>query len=154
MDRQQGRGWRGPKPKRTFDRATFESARDAWTWGRYDPAIWSKWRGLAQESGIIFPPAGTPDDDPESDDPSIRALVYRAIRDMPITLEKAIARSGDWGQVLEIVLAERDRMREDIDLEEKDAAWERAQNGDDREGKRRAAESLAAIVKRLGDVPG
>jgi hypothetical protein len=129
---------------RTYRRDDLEASRREWADGEFSEA-WEPYRKLAAESGFIYPPEGTKWDSWEDDEPSQRALLYRAIEDTPKLLRRAIAQSRNWSQVLTIVLRERDRMRDDADLADKDDGWERQ---DEPDGKQ-ATSIIGAILGRI-----
>jgi hypothetical protein len=105
-----------PTKVRTYDRETWNRADAEWRAGRFGPE-WPDWRNLAGKAGIIFPPAGSPDDSWTDASPSQRAIVIRAIRETPRLLRWALARPGisSWGDVIEHLLSGRDRLGMDAD---------------------------------------
>jgi len=118
-----------PTKVRTFDRETWNRADAAWRAGRFGPE-WPDWRGLAGKAGIIFPPDGSPDDSWADAHPSQRALVYRAIVETPRLLRWALRQPGiaSWGDVIEHLLAGRDRLA--LDADQRDADWQNVKRGD------------------------
>lgn len=129
---------------RTFSRRDFEAARDAWSWGRFGPE-WEPYRRAASERGFIFPPAGSPEDDRDAEEPTQRAIVYRAIADTPRTLLAIIGRSRSWTQVVAGIVQDMDARREDADLAERDAEWARAHQ---QLSRHEASEALAELLRR------
>lgn len=115
--------------QRTFDRETYLRARDAWDAGRFGPE-WADWRGMAGKAGILFPPAGSPDDAWTDPRPSQRAILIRAIRETPRLLRWAITRPDvrTWGDVIEHLLSGRDRLALDADRRAED--WDTLKRGD------------------------
>jgi len=94
----------------TFSKAAWLSAQEAWRSGRFG-AEWDPFRTAAAERGFIFPPGGSPDDDPEDPHPSQRAVVYEAVSNTPRALMDAIAASRDWSEVVRLVIASRRILR-------------------------------------------
>lgn len=133
---------------RTYSRSTFEEARAAWEAGNFGQA-WEPYRRAAAEAGFIFPPTGTEFDDRDDDEPSQRAVVYRAIEDTPQTLLVLIRRSHSWGHVVAGIVADMGRRREDVDLAERDAAWERR----DDPTTEQATTALRGILGRIATPP-
>ena len=132
--------------QRTYDRETFNRARDAWDRGRFG-SVWADWRGLAGKAGIIFPPDGTAEDSWSDPRPSQRALIYRAIVETPRLLRWALTRPGivSWGDVIEHLLAGRDRMA--LEADEREAEWtlEKVRRG----APQHISGTLAAVVDSL-----
>lgn len=114
--------------RRTFDRATFEAAAAAWEAGAFSDE-WKPWRHLAaMEADIVFPPDGTRWDSWGDDSPSQRAMLVRMVREQPEALRTAILRTrrASWSAVIEDVLGVRDRMRDDVERDERDDQRRRA----------------------------
>jgi len=128
---------------RSYDRKTYLAARKAWAEGEFGPE-WHDIYRLAAENGYIYPPSGTKWDDVE-DDPSQRAIVYQAIQDNPSELRRIMARSHSWNEVVRNVIAYRGVLRDQADLHEMDADWEKRQ----RDSREHDAETLAAIMRRV-----
>lgn len=131
--------------ERTYRREDFLEARRRWDEGGFGQA-WAPYRKLAGEHGFIFPPEGSRWDSWEDAEPSQRAIVYRAIEDTPALLREAIARSRSWGQVVAALIRAIERLRDDADLAERDAAWERDHGPDPRE----ATTAIKRILDRIG----
>lgn len=129
---------------RTYDRATFEACRDAWTDFGME---WDELRRLSWDQGYPYPPSGTRWDDREDDEPSQRAIVYRSLLDRPRDTATIVGRSRSWHQVVAGILQTEGRLREDIALDEKGDEYDRAERPSHRE----AVTSIAAIVRRIGD---
>jgi hypothetical protein len=107
---------------RTYSRDDFLAAREEWK--DFDRE-WEPYRKLAAEYGMLYPPAGTKWDSWEDEEPSQRAIIYRAIEDTPDALTEAIRQSHSWFEVVRKLMADIDRRREDATYAEKDAEWER-----------------------------
>ena len=126
---------------RTYSRADFEAAREAWS--DYGPE-WQFYRQIAADRGMLYPPSGSKFDSWEDPKPSQRAIIYRAIADTPATLVDAIRESRSWSEVIGKVFRDMEIRREDADLQERDAAWDRRQY-------RGPMESIATIFGRVRD---
>lgn len=129
---------------RTYDRDTFVRARAAWEEGEFGSA-WSELRRLAWERGFPFPPAGTKWDDRDDPEPSQRAIIHRALVDRPRDTIATVARSRSWGQVVAGILQTEDRLREDADLVDREAEYDRTERPTYRE----AVMSIAGILERI-----
>lgn len=116
--------------QRTYDQATYLRARDAWEAGRFG-SEWNDWRNLAGKAGIIFPPAGTPDDSWGDESPSQRAILIRAIREQPRLLRRAITagRVNSWSDVIERLLLGRDHLMGAVEQREYDWSLTKARRG-------------------------
>ena len=134
---------------RTYERATYERARRAWADGDFRDARWHDVYRLAAERGYIFPPTGTVHDDIEDEQPSQRAIVYRAMCDQPAELRRVMVRARSWSQVVAQLIAHIEGLREDADRTAADVEWER------REDLSRAAatERLGSILARVRPQP-
>lgn len=130
--------------ERTYRPADLAESRRRWAEGEFG-VEWQPYRRLAAERGFIFPPEGSRWDSWEDDEPSQRAIVYRAIEDMPRLLSEAIRTSRGWGQVVARLMRDLARIREDAGLAERDAEWARAGQPTRRE----ALESYAEITRRM-----
>lgn len=130
----------------TFSRETFLKAKAAWAEGEYG-AAWEFYRHAAADRGFIFPPSGTKWDSWEDDEPSQRAIVYRAIEETPQLLQDAIRHSRSWSQVVGKLTQARDSMRDDADLRGLQDEWDRQ----DEPSARQALNSLATIIDRIRD---
>jgi hypothetical protein len=131
---------------RTFTRADWDAAQQAWTEGRFSDE-WRDVRHQAAMRGMLFPPDGDRFDSWEDDEPSQRAMLIRAIRETPRLLEVAISRSSSWGQVIAYVVKRRDDMRAELDERDRETARRRQDEPTGRE----SASSLKAILTRIGD---
>lgn len=129
---------------RTYSRRDFEAARDAWAWGRFG-SEWEPYRRAAAERGFIYPPAGSPDDDPTAEDPSQRSVIHEAMDNTPRALLAAIRLSRSWSEVVARMTQHRASLREDADLAERDAHWAKAQFELSR---RETLQALAEILRR------
>lgn len=130
---------------RTFNRESFLEARQLWGSGHFD-GRWEQYRQQAAERGFIYPPSGSRYDSWEDDEPSQRAVVWQAIVDTPLLLEQAIARSRSWSDVVAKLLYERQVMRDEMRLRERDEEWERSTAP-----RRGVPEPIQAILRRLAD---
>lgn len=130
---------------RTYRREDLVEARRRWAEGEFGEE-WAPYRKLAAERGFIFPPDGSRWDSTEDDEPSQRAIVYRALEDTPALLRASIAASRSWGQVVGALMPAIRAMREDADLAERDAGWDREQ----RPSRREALETYGEISRRMG----
>lgn len=134
---------------KTYDRTTFHAARNAWDDGEFGPE-WEDIRRLAAERGFLYPPTGTRHDDREAENPSQRAIVYRALADNPNALRAIVLRSRSWQQVVDGIFGLEDRLRREAGEEERDAEWDR-DHDDDRLTYRESVTSLRSILRRIGD---
>lgn len=128
--------------ERTFSRADWIASSE--TWLDYGPR-WAHIRHVARQAGMLYPPAGSIQDDRDAAQPSQRAIVWRALEDNPAELEAIVRRSRSWSGVVDRIIGMEGRLRADADYAERDAAWDRDQAPDHRE----AAMSLAAILERI-----
>lgn len=110
--------------QRTYRREHVVEATRRWDAGQFGPE-WRPYRALAASRGFIFPPAGDRWDSWEDGQPSQRAIVYRAIEDTPRTLRAVIARSRSWNDVVRGLMADLERRREDVGIEERAAVVDR-----------------------------
>lgn len=134
--------------RRTYDRETWLAAQAAWDSGRFSPE-WREVRHLAaMRAGIIFPPDGTEYDSWGDDSPSQRAILIRAIRETPTMLRDAITAPGvrSWGDVIERLLGRRDSLRDDVERDERDAAFRREQQASPRQATYALRDILGVIV--------
>jgi hypothetical protein len=131
---------------RTFTRADWDAAQQAWAVGEFSDE-WKPWRHRAAMRGMIFPPDGTRWDTWDEDGPSQRAVLVRAIRETPTLLGTAIDRSTTWHQVYAHVTGQLNDWREDVTAEERDLMRRRADAPTGRE----AVTSIKAILTRIGD---
>lgn len=129
--------------ERTYSRADLEASRAAWADFGDE---WREARRIAAGAGMLYPPSGTRWDDRDDAQPSQRAIVWAALDDRPRSTLATIARSRSWSAVVRAVMAEEGRLREDADLAERDAAWEREQLPDPRE----ATTAIKRILDRIG----
>jgi hypothetical protein len=132
--------------ERTYKLEDIERARQEWDAGKFSDE-WGEWRTLAQLGGIIFPPEGTRFDNWEDDEPSQRAILVRAIRETPGLLRKSLIGARSWGDVVHRLIKDRDDMREDATLRDRDDAWRRQ----DDPTPRHAFESIGQILRKFKD---
>lgn len=129
---------------RTYSREDFFRAKEAWADFDYE---WQSIRRLAADRGMLFPPTGDRHDDRDADNPSQRAIVYRALQDNPSELRKLVMRCRSWNGVVAGIIGLETRLRLDADDLERDTAFDRRAFPDHVE----SAQSLAAILRRLSD---
>ena len=110
---------------RTYSGATYREAMSLWESGRFG-SEWDKYRRMAAERGFLYPPAGSRFDSFEDEEPSQRAVVYQAIADTPLLLAECIGKSRSWSDVVAKLLRERQVMRDELRLRERDDEWERS----------------------------
>ena len=129
---------------RTYSRADFLRSKAEWEdFG----SEWSELRRLASERGMLFPPFGSKHDDRDAENPSQRAIIYRALVDQPTELHRIVNRSRSWGQVVDLIIGMDTRLRSEADDHERDEQWNRKE----RPTERQALTSLGAIIKRIAD---
>src|SRR5690349_9977420 len=105
---------------RTYSRADFLAAKDAWR--DFDDADWRPFRERAAERGMLYPPSGSRFDSWEDPKPSQRAILYRAIVDTPEALMDAINECRSWSEVVAKILADLYDRREYARMADEDAA--------------------------------
>ena len=127
---------------KTYSRSVWDDAQRSWAEGDYGPE-WREVRHQAAMRGILYPPSGSRWDGWDADEPSQRALVYRAIVDTPAALRVAISRSSSWSQVLGRLLDERDDAAQD-------AAWQERRERDE-PTHIESAQALKAIIERMAN---
>lgn len=132
--------------QRTYGRDTYIAARDAWDSGSFGPE-WDDVRRLSWERGFPFPPLGSGGDDPDTEDPSQRAVVWQWLDARPQEVREIVGRSRSWGEVIDRLIGMRKRLQADADLSDREAEWERAERPTYHE----AVSSIATIVGRIAD---
>ena len=132
---------------RTYDRATWLQAKAAWDEGDFG-LEWQPYREAMAERGWLWPPVGTRWDQREDEEPSQRAVIWRGITDRPETTLTIVRRSRNWSQVAVAVMQTEDRLREDIDLAERE---QRLDDDEVRIGHRESVMVLAGVLKRIDD---
>jgi hypothetical protein len=130
---------------RTFDRATFLAAKAEWESGEFGWQ-WQRIRRIAAEQGFIYPPTGSRHDDRDSEQPSQRAIIWRALEDNPRELEAIVHRASSWSGVVDRIIGLEARLRTDADYAARDREFDK-----DEPTHRQAAMSLAAILTRISD---
>lgn len=130
---------------RTYGAADWTASLNEWELGEFGPE-WRDFRHAAAMRGMIYPPTGSKWDSWEDDEPSQRAIVYRAVHDTPKLLMAAINESRSWGQVVKIILGRLQEWREDLDRRDRQIAREREHEPNPIE----ATQSLRAIIDRIG----
>lgn len=133
---------------RTYDRATLQAAKEAWESGEYGWQ-WQRIRRIAAEQGFLYPPTGSRHDDRDSESPSQRAIIWRALEDNPRELEAIVRRASSWSGVVDRIIGLESRLRTDADYADRDREFD-----DDRPTHVQAAMSLAAILTRISDSNG
>jgi hypothetical protein len=128
---------------RTFDRATFLAAKAEWESGEFGWQ-WQRIRRIAAEQGFIYPPTGSRHDDRDSEQPSQRAIIWRALEDNPTELEAIVRRAKSWSGVVDRIIGLESRLRTDADYADRDREFD-----DPRPDHKQAVHSLAAILERL-----
>lgn len=126
---------------RTYSREEYLRSKEAWA--DFGPE-WTQIRKLAS-AWSIFPPAGTKHDDRDAENPSQRAIVYRALIDNPTELRRILVKSRSWSQVVDRIIGIEERLRSEADDNERDTEWDKA----DQPTHRQAVMSLGAILERL-----
>lgn len=129
---------------RTYSREDWFRAKAEWD--DFGPE-WRVVRELAREAGYIFPPTGSRHDDRDAENPSQRAIVYRALVDNPRELHKIVARCRSWNGVVASIIGLETRLRLDADDLERDVKWDKVGTPDHKE----AVRTIAEIIKRIGD---
>lgn len=129
---------------RTYAKADFEAAREAWLEANLGTA-WESFRRQAAERGMLYPPTGTRWDSWEDEHPTQLAIVARAVHNTPDLLTEAIAASSSWSGVVAFLLRRLGEWREDQRLRDRDTGWQRRDEPDPRE----ATKSLAEIIGRI-----
>jgi len=128
---------------KTYSRSTFDEARKAWAEGDFGDE-WTDIRRIAAERGFIYPPAGTKWDDVE-EVKSQRSIIYQAMADNPIALISTMRLSRSWHDVAQGVMAHRGMLRDQADIAEDDAEWEKRHHPSRKE----APKSIIAIMRKL-----
>jgi len=131
---------------RTFSGETYRESQAAWKAGEFSKE-WQPYRNLAASRGFIYPPEGSKWDSWEDEEPSQRAIVYRAMQDTPEALAKIIGQSRSWFEVVRKLMADLDRRREDADFAERQIEWDRQ----DEPAPREATQTVADILRRIGE---
>ena len=127
---------------RTYSRDDWFRAKAEWEDFDYH---WNTIRQLARDAGMIFPPSGTKHDDRDAENPSQRAIVYRALIDNPRELHKIIARCRSWNGVVASIIGLETRLRLDADDLERDVRFDKARDPDHIE----SAQALSSILNRI-----
>lgn len=128
---------------KTYDQPTYTAAREVWADGNFGPE-WREAYRIAAANGYIYPPTGTRWDDVE-EAPSQLAIVHQAIEDYLVELGRIMARSHSWTEVVHQVIAYRGVLRDQADLHEADAEWEKAKLPT----RRTAPETIRDVLRRL-----
>lgn len=128
----------------TVSRDVWEAQERAWSEGGFGPA-WGPVRRMARARGMWYPPSGSAHDDRDSQEPSQRAIVWRALEDNPAELAAIIGRASSWSGVVDRIIGLEARLRTDADYTERDAEWERRDDPTHPE----AVRSIAGILERI-----
>ena len=126
---------------KTYSRSDWDAAQEAWR--DFSPE-WRAVRHQAAMRGILFPPNGTRWDSWEDDSPSQRAMLIRAIRESPSLLERCIARSRSWSEVIGKLTSARDDWR----YEQAERARHIVREDPDH---RQSMQSISAILQRIAE---
>jgi hypothetical protein len=130
---------------RTFTRSELDAANRAWDEGDFSRE-WRDIRHKAAMGGLIYPPSGTKHDSWEDARPSQRAILIRAIREMPALLDRCLIGAPSWHVVITRLLSGIEDWREEVDRKELHAARIFAlENPTHRE----AMQSIGQIVERI-----
>jgi hypothetical protein len=127
---------------RTFNRTDWLASQEAWKSFGWQ---WQRIREAAAAKGFIYPPLGTAHDDRDADNPSQRAIVWRALNDNPTALYAIVGRSRSWSDVVDAIFGLEARLREDAGLSEKDAAFDKDREPTERD----SASTIASMVERI-----
>lgn len=127
---------------KTYDRDTYRRIQEAWR--SFGPK-WQPVRLLVAELGYPFPPAGEATDDRE-DNPSQRAIVWRALDFRPAETLAIIRRCRSWSAVIAAIVASEDNLHVDAALNEREAAWDRRDDPNPIE----ATMTVRGILERIG----
>jgi hypothetical protein len=134
---------------RTFLKTDLERAAADWEDGEFDPHDWPKWRALAAEQGIIFPPRGTRWDSWEDELPSQRAIVIRAIRNHPTLLRRSIFGSSSWGEVTAKLIVGVGELREEAGEEDYARSVQADELSPSRAEAKHALERIGSVMARM-----
>ncbi len=131
---------------RTYSRETYIGAKAAWDDGQFGPE-WREVRRISWARGFPYPPEGTREDDREVENPSQRAIIWQALDWRPEKTVEIVRTSKSWWQVVERIMAQEEGLREDADIGQKEADYERAERPEGRE----AVQALGRIFTRISD---
>lgn len=92
---------------RTYALEGLVDADRLWVAGGFDGG-WRRLRQIAGEHGFIYPPNGSPHDDPRVRHPSQRAIVQQALDETPVALTAIVESSSSWAEVVRRVIHDRD----------------------------------------------
>lgn len=133
---------------RSYSKADWDRAQDEW---RDFSDEWREVRHQAAMRGILFPPSGTKWDDWRDASPTQRAMLIRAIRETPVLLRAAVARSRSWSEVIDYLIGRRDEMRREVEeVEDREVLRARAAQPSHPE----ATMALGQIVQRIAESVG
>lgn len=136
---------------KTYDRDTYVRACAAWEDGEFG-SEWAEVRRISWEHGFPFPPVGTSFDQFDDDQPSQRAIVYQWLDWRPSDTTRIVAQSTSWFEVVRKLAALGERVRDDANLADKDAAWAKAQLPTAREASAAIASTFERVASSLGYV--
>jgi hypothetical protein len=128
---------------RTFSRAEWSAARDAWRDGGYDADTWYRVRYAAACRGMLYPPMGGRGDGCNDPRPSQRAIVYRALDSTPALLFAVIGRSSSWSGVCRDLIRASAEARAESDAEEL---------REDRDAEARRRRDRSAAPRSIGEI--
>lgn len=128
---------------KTWSRDAFLEGREQWQDFGWE---WEWVKRLSTEWSP-YPPSGTKHDDRDAENPSVRAIVYRAMHDNPTELRRILGRVKSWNGVVASIIGLETRLRLDADDLERDVAFDRKAQPDHVE----SAQALAAILRRISD---
>ena len=134
---------------RTYDRAAFLKAKEAWESGNFGWQ-WSTIRQTAAHRGYLFPPTGTVHDDRDAESPSQRSIIWRALEDNPRELVRIVSRCSSWSEVVDRIIGLEDRLRAEAGLAARNREWDAESAPTERDD----AMSLARILERITDSTG
>lgn len=132
---------------RTYSRSDWLASRKAWDDGGFGYR-WQAIRSIAADRGFIYPPMGSPHDDRDAEQPSHRAVIWRALEDNPRQLEGIVRRSRSWKEVVDGIYGLEARLRLDADDEERIARWER---DEEKSNVRDTIQGVGQILRRWVD---
>lgn len=128
---------------KTWSRDAFLEGREQWRDFGWE---WEWVKRLSLEWSP-YPPAGTKHDDRDAENPSPRAIVYRALTENPTELRRILIRVKSWNGVIASIIGLETRLRLDADDRERDVDFDRKAQADHVE----SAQALSSILRRITD---